>query len=118
MDDLTITRLCAEAMGWRPAGERKDFDSVKAIPVEQFPGAPHYQYAPLRDDAAAMALVKKLHIAISILRGGGWMSHCEQMRGWIENVDLNRAICECCAKVMLAKKGASDDAKIENKDRG
>ena len=110
MTDLEITKLCAEAMGWRPAGERKDFDTVKAIPVEQFPGAPHYQYAPLHDAASAMALVKKFDLCVWGTEQHNWrvMGHWREQNGALHEpdatgTDLNRAICECVAKMEVAK---------------
>lgn len=108
MTDLEMTKLCAEAMGWRPAGERKDFDAVKAIPVEQFPGAPHYQYAPLKDDASAMALMKRFRLDVAWSWAG--QVGCRSVStasDVLENIscdhkDLNRAIVECVAKMQKA----------------
>lgn len=113
MTDLEMTKLCAVAMGWRPAGTRKDFDIVKAIPVEQFPGAPHYQYAPLKDDSSAMALVKKFGLVIE--PDGDWgVSWINTSRvSGLKSVtvrfaaDLNRAICECVAKMQEQKDAIS-----------
>jgi hypothetical protein len=109
MTDLEMTKLCAEAMGWRPAGERKDFDVVKAIPVEQFPGAPHYQYAPLNDDSSAMALVKKFRLGINswnpeyqVWVQSTEITSDESARTCSFNADLNRAIVECVAKMQAA----------------
>ena len=108
MTDLEMTKLCAEAMGWRPTGKRKDFDTVKAIPVEQFPSAPHYQYAPLCDDASAMALVKKFHLEIQ--------PPDPENKNWVvfhyiglfgdgqEDLDLNRAIVMCVASMQEEKR--------------
>lgn len=119
MTDLEITQRCAEAMGWRPAGTRKDFDKVKAIPVEQFPGALHYQYAPLRDDGACLEFVRRFDMIIEPddLASSGTV----QNRSWgvtifvirdkrrgrdmfiVRNCpDLRRAICECVARMMVA----------------
>ena len=107
MTDLEMTKLCAEAMGWRPAGERKDFDTVKAIPVEQFPGAPHYQYAPLHNDASVMMLVKKFRLGINahnrdeyqVWPQGGLLEPNVAGSCCAFNADLNRAIVECVAKM-------------------
>ena len=84
MTDLEITLLCAEAMGYKP-GE-------------------HYHWRPLHDDAQAMALVKKFRLNIH--------AHDEQWKveEWGDDgamalhETLNRAICECVAKMQAAKK--------------
>lgn len=104
MTDLEITNLCAKAMGWRPAGTRKDFDRVKAIPVEQFPGAPHYQYAPLADGNACMTFVKKFRLSINSYNKEYqvWPTGIEQGaagKACSFDADLNRAICLCVAKM-------------------
>ena len=110
MTDLEITKLCAEAMGWRPAKERDDFDVVKAIQVEQFPHAPYYQYAPLKDGSSALALVKKFRINLNYgwdkWHAYGWDRwHASHGYGnsFGESRDLNHAICECVAKMQKAK---------------
>ena len=108
MTDLEMTKLCAEAMGWKPAGTRHDFDTVKAIPVEQFPGAPHYQYAPLHDDAQCFALVKKFHpiIVPGIRTPKGrepWHVEIKSPDWDAYNTDLNCAIVECVAKMQQGK---------------
>jgi len=78
--DLEITKLCAEAMGYRNSSH----------------------YNPLHDDAQAMALVKRqgLHIV--------WQPMCPDI--WkvddtthvAADKDLNRAICECVAKMQAS----------------
>lgn len=97
-------------MGWRPAGTRKDFDRVKAIPVEQFPGAPHYQYAPLASDSDAMALLKKFDIVIErekdrTLFAATLFKPVKGRRAEVHiaraAATLNQAICECVAKMQL-----------------
>lgn len=101
MTDLEMTKRCAIAMGWKPAGTRKDFDTVKCIPVEQFPGACHYQYAPLKGNSDAMALVEKLRLTITWhFNGLSTQAICYDHRGEnrTANRDLNRAIVECVAK--------------------
>ena len=89
MDNLTITRLCAEAMG------HPDLDSYKE--------ANDYPYDPLHDDAQAMALVKK------------FPEEC--LQAMTENLaeyalspsrpelNFNRAICECVARMQAARQG-------------
>lgn len=118
MTDLEITQWCAKAMGWRPAGTRKDFDTVKCIPVEQFPGACHYQYAPLKDDQSAMALVKRFRLGINAYNAeyqvwsqSGKVGAERAGESCAFNVDLNRAICECVAKLMASggEQGPQED---------
>lgn len=86
MDDLTITRLCAEAMGW-PKGAVCHPDSLILDGDTK-------KYNPLHDDAQAMALVKK------------YPAECikaidEELGQTIPN--YNRAICECVAKMQQSK---------------
>lgn len=81
MDDLTIIKACAEAMGYG--------DLV----------GPHYN--PLTDDAQAMALVKALRMTIvSMHYGEKWHAiipsapfNCDAI-----DPDLNRAICLAVAQ--------------------
>lgn len=94
MDDLEITKLCAEAMG---------LTSWQAL---------EGRYDPLHDDAQAMALVKKFRLEIRQQATGTdehpgaplWgISGC--LYGWknAEDENLNRAICECVARMQAAK---------------
>ena len=95
MTDLEMTRLCAEAMEYHIEQE-----STRAIQVfEHWPA-----YDPLRDDAHAMALVKKvgLHIGGDGPSGGEWLVVAEHPY-FTKNTDLNRAIVECVAKMRQAK---------------
>jgi len=90
MTDLELTRLCAEAMGL-------------SVELETRSGAHRWRdeynhtYAPLQDDAQAMALVKKFRLQID--------PHSEQwnvasLTGYASLTEnLNRAICECVAKM-------------------
>jgi hypothetical protein len=81
MTDLEITKACAAKMG---------------LSEEQQAGFCESPYDPLHDDAQAMALVKKFYLTIS--RGlDGWSTL--GATGWVSNKDLNRAICECVAKI-------------------
>ena len=101
MTDLEITRLCANAMivdiesiGFRTDGTV----CIDGVPFD-----------PLHDDAQAMALVKKFNIGIdrgalgndhwgaALIRGGITM-YCATSPS-----SLNRAICECAAKMQEAK---------------
>jgi len=104
MTDLEITKLCAEAMGLL-VGE-----SGYALlgHMENHP------YDPLHDDAQAMALVRKFGLCVRRIfdeqkneLSGPWRAYyggetyIESQHA--EHADLNRAICECVAKMQLAK---------------
>tara|TARA_R110000868_G_scaffold90751_1_gene251504 strand:+ start:316 stop:657 length:342 start_codon:yes stop_codon:yes gene_type:complete len=111
MSDLEITRLCAEAMGlpvraspfggghpFVPCGnaERDVVDSQGPLKI----------YDPLHDDAQAMALVKTFKLRIDRDRGipERWGVFSKPTFGDVHiNADLNRAICECCARMQLEK---------------
>lgn len=93
MTDLEMTRLCAEAMGAAKTDLRDDelwalYDS-------------HWtRYDPLHDDAQALALVARKHIDVVWRNDSGyWKWHTWKT----ENLDLNRAIVECCARLQAAK---------------
>lgn len=105
MDDLTMTRLCAEAMGLT-VDEPTSFDHWTHWNCRDSEGR-HVTYDPLHDDAQCFALVKRLKLTCI------W-ADCE----WIVNVgddqpivetsdptDINRAIVECAAK-MQAKESS------------
>ena len=112
MDDLTITRFCAEAMGWtvKVAGHTED------RPFRCYEGdEPIYgigsgwitsKWNPLHDDAQAMAMVKKLEIWLNINeveRGLRWYARPKDSAIFAGNSDLNRAICEAVAKMQASK---------------
>ena len=99
MTDLEITRLCAEAMGcaWKQTQDGVFVDSFT-------------EYDPLHDDAQAMAMVKKLNICVWGTESGWWrvVGNWRAMSGALQEPDaagkdLNRAICECVAKMGEAK---------------
>ena len=137
MTDLEITKLCAEAMGWKHLG------AVGVTPPKRGEADPKGLWClsggndwwinpagfnvcapcqgipdPLHDDAQAMALVKRLYLVISHA-GEKWLVTTGQSfpdeGDWIANKDLNRAICECCAKIMLSR-GGEHDAKNSDKE--
>lgn len=103
MTDLEITRLCAEAMGLYIGADAEEFG---------FPRWQHImRYDPLHDDAQAMALVKKFRLTIT-LRDYVYAPNRHEWNvavgaGPIEayETDLNRAICECVARMQKAKNG-------------
>mgnify|MGYP001617981049 CR=1 FL=1 len=92
MTDLEMTKLCAEAMGL-------EIFWAEALPITAPKGCP---YDPLHDDAQAMALVKKFHIALG-WNDPGWGAFGQHDKRWVNNPDLNRAIVECVAKMQAAK---------------
>lgn len=98
MTDLELTKACAEAMGYKPEGSIGDLLRVS----HEFR---NFVWRPLRDDAQAMALVKRFGFDIQCATavGGNWWTcisfkkqapHIEA-----EGLDLNRTICECAAKL-------------------
>lgn len=109
MDDLTITRLCAEAMGLELG---PDWNQGYVM-LGGHSGILPSKYDPLHDDAQAMALVKKFHLELYWIGAEDedsdeWLvspstvklSNCGSD---IKNSDLNRAICECVAKIQASK---------------
>tara|TARA_R110000868_G_scaffold411755_1_gene708944 strand:+ start:44347 stop:44637 length:291 start_codon:yes stop_codon:yes gene_type:complete len=96
MTDIELTRLCAEAMGLQttlPNGYKGVWLGTCAADATQ--------YDPLHDDAQAMQLVKKFNIALG-WNNPGWAAFRQDTKKWVENADLNRAICLCVA-AMQAK---------------
>ena len=95
MDDLTITRLCAEAMGFNV----QSLSNLLGAQCAAMGVLKHdFLFNPLHDDAQAMSLVKKFGI-FTDKRGCIW--HVGEP--YADNADLNRAICECVAKMQAAK---------------
>ena len=102
MTDLEITALCAEAMGINYHGQNQawknsEFDGMLVT----------YEYDPLHHDAQAMALVRRFKLFVEPpVRGISYGWECfpqgdTEPRGTGE---LNRAICECVAKMQKAKR--------------
>lgn len=91
MTDLEMTRLCAEAMGLQ------HFVDHEGVWLRM-----EVKYDPLHNDAQAMALVKKFRLVIDRTDDGRWMLPSVSP-GDVVNADLNRAICECVAKMQAAK---------------
>lgn len=102
MTDGEIIRLCAEAMGWRWEDAKDQFGNsyLMVWRPSQTP------WNPLHDDAQCMALVKKFWIGIFIEPEDGQWTVSVPDGECFSNPNLNRAICECVAKMQLAKKGA------------
>ena len=103
LDDLTATRLCAEAMGYRTeiAGEYL---------LVWSDGAENRSWNPLHDDAQCMALVKKFGLLLEAdcIPPTEWCVHywVESSITWdkLTDPDLNRAIVYCVAKMQEAKR--------------
>ena len=112
MTDLEITKLCVEADGeifcttpptWTNDGLWCFADGA--------PDSKGFYYDPLHDDAQAMALVKKLKLDIEpcFYEGDGewmvstWDVDNNKRKNHLSRADLNRAICECVAKMQAAK---------------
>ena len=101
MTDLEIIRLCALALhgGFNPV--RLGNSEAGELVRYECQGE---KFDPLHGDAQAMALVKKFGLGVdtyadkSWLVTGGWNSEEE-----VSNADLNRAICECVAKMQATK---------------
>ena len=109
MDDLEITKLCAEAMGLFFGVSKSDPNPDNLyVSVSAFAG-PWMFYDPLHDDAQAMALVKKMCLDIIKLSSSlKWRVYyfAAEERTQAIGYDLNRAICTTVAKMQQAKNAA------------
>ena len=110
MTDLEITKLCADAMGLEVAeqlGMMMSLNTQYEIAI----------YDPLHNDAQVMALVKKFNLEIFYEKehpDDPWLVNCCKYHAakysdsvMANSLDLNRAICECVAKMMQAKNAKS-----------
>jgi len=120
MTDLEMVRLCAEAMGLHEVvnpDERAPKPKPPSILVSDSAGLELYE--PLHDDAQAMALVKKFQLRIvwgGRRQGSESYVHVsspqylgsDDMPYYADNLnaDLNRALCECVAKMQLCENPA------------
>lgn len=101
--DLEMTKLAAEAMGYTD-------DDVYSDGLDlMFRNGK--QYVPLHDDAQAMALVKKFHLELTCGLHDVWIASNRGTTDYVSgNSDnLNRAICECCTNMWLARKAATNE---------
>ena len=109
MTDLEITKLCAEAMGHTPVSGTDGIGNVMIwTHTGKTPTTIGAQiYDPLHDDAQAMVLVKKyqLHITPPEESDEWIVTGVSRFSG---SHDLNRAICECAAKMQKAKHVPTD----------
>ena len=99
MTDLEITKACAEAMRIDVELRSRDFSGNN-----YWAHGNGDDYDPLHDDAQAMALVKKfgLHTGFQSF-DNLWGCLAQDGITKTYNTDLNRAICECVAKMMKGR---------------
>lgn len=109
MTDLEMVRLCAEAV------DIGCFEVSKNAPEHTIRlNGTQRNYWPLKNDEQAMALVKRLCLRVEFTNHRIWLDDYNPLHWlvcWAEhpehhiyaidarNIDLNRAICECAAKV-------------------
>jgi len=112
MNDLEITKLCAEAMDYSYSGiapTPEDGAVIILVDIDSDTvGARGVYYAPLHDDAQAMSLVKKLGLGI-YRETDGWGCFKFRKSGPDPDVfsdNLNQAICKCAAQMQMAKAAA------------
>lgn len=109
MDDLTITKLCAEAWIGEAVIRDGEVFAIHRYTQEEWKGQSEILFNPLHDDAQAQALVKKFRLDITsvkdrwiVCKVTGDFEGTESESG---NTDLNRAICECVAQLQRRKDG-------------
>lgn len=106
MTDLEITRLCAEAMGYQDVHIATASMGTQYVKHTSRSISANTEFRPLHDDAQCMALVKKfdLNIDAHAADGNSYVASTYKHEFWAENDDLNRAICECVAKMQKEAK--------------
>ena len=99
MDDLEMTRKCAEAMGISTWDE-------KGRIYHATPNGLGKEYTPLHDDTQAMALVVKLRLRVMPQMNGHWCADNGEPTPYVrggyflgQGDTPKRAIVECCAKM-------------------
>jgi len=101
MTDLEIVQLCARAMGYSDVQRKGDH-----VMDERGQTVEHI-YWPLTDGTQAMALVKRFGLTLDPAEDDPpftWRANVAPNGDWenqiiVESADLNRAICECVAKL-------------------
>ena len=111
MTDLEMTKLCAEAMGL--IHEVVSDSAYEDLNEYRWVSIPDGTYKPLEDDAQAMALVQRFHLAIQppqFVRPPRWHVWVDEggvgkgkHTGIAGALNLNRAIVECVAKMQQSK---------------
>lgn len=106
MNDLEITKLCAEAMliNVEMKGHGRDARWVVGG---------HLVYEPLWNDADAMRLLKAFHIWIGGWLENGMVSAAIDGKFLTCGEDLNRAICTCVSKMQSARAKPLASAEIK-----
>lgn len=100
MNDLEITKLCAQAMGYSGFRYHGNNPGYECASVNEIPE----RYWPLRDDSQAMGLVKKFRLSLDgVDKSKKWFAGDWKTVSFAMDADLNRAICECVAKMTLAR---------------
>lgn len=108
MSDTELTKACADAEGIEvtlyKAGEPASMYSCWLTRDEN---GPWREYAPLHDDAQAMALVRKFRLDVEPCFEGDegewmvsqWIDNAGRRTGFVHDESLNRAICLCVARL-------------------
>ena len=111
MTDLELTKLCAQAIGYKPdvrakyRGLGSEFSGI-------WVNDSSLTFDPLHDDAQAMALVQKFHVHLywnAAASEPRWEAQSPGVIGfgsghpYDQPEGLNRAIVECVAKMWKAK---------------
>lgn len=92
MNDLEMTKLCAQAMGYRICCEEETYCHTTEAGC----------YYPIDNDAQAMALVKRLKLSVGFNQGWGCVKNDERgmlLSGAYHYDTLNRAIVQCVANM-------------------
>lgn len=112
LTDLELMTACAQACGYTVMGPANEFVTYGELPSAvsvEFDGG-SFVFHPLLDDAQAMALVKRFGLYVC-------SSHQPRAMHWhvkyfdsdghssppVIDIDLNRAICLCCAAMTAPK---------------
>ena len=95
MTDLEMTKLCAEAMGYRELNDDFLYEDEEGSVRS---------YTPLVDDAQAVALVKRFRLELTCGRGDVWIASNRGTTDYVSgnSADLNQAIVECVAKMQAS----------------
>lgn len=120
MTDLEITKLCAEAMGL--SHEWDDFCVWLKVDGFELGCEPRFRtkrgqlfdwvkrYDPLSNDAQAVSLMRRFRLGIEPNQSNNDWLAWEEATGpqFMGSGDLNRAICECVAKVQQQRATGSE----------
>lgn len=95
MTDVEMTKLCAQAMGFRIVYPSQD-DLDLCIEIN---GVGAARYNPIKYDWQAMELVKKFRLHVQSDPLTWWVMEPINLRDSGDHQDLNRAIVECVAEM-------------------